>query len=255
MQNQQLVEGIREFLRNEQKIGKNVIIYKRNPNISEFLSTFKIGVKLDQYKEIILQEETGLELGGINKKSFSLIFPIHNLNLIDDGRITLLGHEINSLKEKSIDFGIFILMGINKTIEKEDGKLRQLNFISNSIEGFLIRSIPRRFWCRISNYAKNNNISFEFLGNAIQYLFKQKFGNLVDSMEILFINSYPDSIDEFRNVSSEIFRQIKQGWIDKIEEWKKKVDCEYDWGCEICPYRDECYNLKKVLIKREELQN
>ena len=109
MQNHQLIQRIRDFIIKEHQSGKNLITYKRNPDFSNFLYNYKIGVKLDHYKEIILQEETRLELGGINKKSFSLIFPIPEIELIEDGKITILGNEINSIKEGSVDFGIFII--------------------------------------------------------------------------------------------------------------------------------------------------
>ncbi len=41
----------------------------------------------------------------------------------------------------------------------------------------------------------------------------------------------------------------------KVDKWKKKIDCDYDWGCEICPYREECYNIKQVLVERERIGN
>ncbi|TKJ27303.1 MAG: hypothetical protein CEE42_02670 [Promethearchaeota archaeon Loki_b31] len=145
-----------------------------------------------------------------------------------------------------------LLIGVNKS-EIENDELRQLSFISNSIEGFLIRTIPRRFWCRISSNTLQHNFSFEFLGNAIFHLYHQKFGNLIKAMEIFFINTYTDSIGHFKEISSEITAQFAKKWKAKIEEWKKRVDCEYAWACQICPYRENCYYVKEVLIKREEL--
>jgi len=161
MQNRQLIQRIRDLIENENKIGKNLITYQRNPDFSKFLSSYKIGVKLDQYNEIILQEETGLELGGSDKNSFSVVFPISELELIQDGKISILGHEINSIENSSVDFGIFLLIGVDNALENQNQDLKQMNFISNSIEGYLIRTIPRRFWCRISSSVIKNNFSFD----------------------------------------------------------------------------------------------
>ncbi len=251
MQNQRLIQRLRDFFNKEYEIGKNLITYQKNLDYYNFFGKSNIGVKLDYFKKVILQEETGLELGGVNKKSFLLVFPIQELENLHDGNITLLGQEIKAIKESSIDFGLFILIGVNKS-EIENDELRQLSFISNSIEGFLIRTIPRRFWCRISYNALQRNFSFELLGNAIFHLYHQKFGNLIKAMEIFFI-TYTDSIGHFKEISSEITAQFAKKWKAKIEEWKKKIDCEYDWGCQICPYRENCYYIKEVLIKREEL--
>lgn len=211
-----------------------------------------IGVELDNFKEIILKEETKLELGGIDKKSFSLIYPSNELDHIQDGVITLIGPEINDISDQSIDFGIFILIGSKKINEKDFDALRHLSFISSGIEGFMIRTIPRRFWCRISeNVIKK--FSFEFLGKAIIYLYKQEFKELITTMEIILINSYPDLIDEFIEVSSDIRKYIDSKWKDKIEKWKKRIDCDYDWECDDCLYYDTCEVVKEVLEERSKI--
>ena len=71
---------------------------------------------------------------------------------------------------------------------------------------------------------------------------------------VFFINSDPNLIDEFLNIISKIIADINDQWIQKIEQWRKRIDCEYDWGCEICPYQEECYEIKQVLIEREKIK-
>jgi len=254
MQNKIIIEKIRDFLTKEHQKGKPLVSYRLNSNQINFFNNFQIKVGLNDFKEIILEEETGLELGGMNKKSFSIIYPINNTGLIKPGVITLLGPEINETSEPSIDFGIMILIGIENSTEKEINELRQLSFISDGIEGFSIRTIPRRFWCRLSTSALQKGFSFEFLGNAIISLYKQKFKGLIKTIEVILISSYPDSIEKFIMLSSEITDKFKEKWRKKIEEWKKRIDCDYDWGCEICPYQEECLDIKQVLVSREEIE-
>ena len=249
------IEKIREFLKNEHDIGKNLITIQSTSNQFNANDDTKIKFGLDKYKEIILEEETGLELGGINKKSFSVVIPIEEINLLHAGNVKLLGNEINTIEELKMDFGIILLIGINKDNQKNIAELRQLNFLSDGIEGFSIRTIPRRFWCRISSSALQKGFSFEFLGNAIIQLYRQKFKALVKSVEVIFINSYPDSIDRFIVLSLEILAEIREKWKKKIDEWRKRIDCEYDWGCEICPYQEECYEIKQILASREEIKS
>ena len=249
------IQKIREFLKNEHDTGKNLITIKATSNQFNTTDDTKIKFGLNKYKEIILEEETGLELGGINKKSFSIVIPIEEINLLHPGNVILLGNEVNTIKELKVDFGIILLIGINKDNQENIDELRQLNFLSDGIEGFSIRTIPRRFWCRISNSALQKGFSFELLGNAIIQLYLQKFKELVKSVEVIFINSYPDSIDRFIVLSSEIFAEIREKWKKKIDEWRKRIDCEYDWGCEICPYQEECYEIKQILASREEIKS
>jgi len=253
MENKVIIEKIRDFLAQEQKSGKTLFSYRCDSSQINLIPNSKIKIGLDGYKEIILKEETGLELGGMNRKSFSIIFPITDAQLIEHGKITLLGREIHKFIEPNIDFGMMILIGTNNISDKEIDELRHLNFISNGIEGFSIRTIPRRFWCRISISALKKGFSFEFLGNAIISLYLQKFKSLINSMEIIFINSYQDSIEQFIVLSSDIHSKYKEKWKKKIEEWRKRIDCDYDWGCEICPYKKECYSIKQVLVSREEI--
>ena len=253
MENKTTIDKIRDFLEQEQNSGKPLFSYGSRLHQNNSSINSKIEIGLNQYKEIILEEETGLELGGMNSKSFSIVIPIKKINLINHGKITLLGREVDKITESFIDFGIIILIGINNATEKDEDELKQLNFISNGIEGFSIRTIPRRFWCRISKSALQKGFSFEFLGNAIIYLYKRKFEGLVKSVEVVFINSYPSSIGQFVVLSSDILSKDKEKWKKKIDEWRKRIDCDYDWGCEICPYREECYNIKQVLISREEI--
>jgi len=253
MENKITIEKLREFLEQEQNSGKTLFSYQSRLNQNNSLIDSKLKIGSNKYKEIILEEETGLELGGMNRKSFSIIFPIKDSQLIEHGKITLLGKEVNKITEPTIDFGMMLLIGINNATEKEKDELKRLNFISNGIEGFSIRTIPRRFWCRINKSALQKGFSFEFLGNAIIYLYKRKFKGLVKSVEVIFINSYPSSIEQFIVLSSDIFSKVKEKWKTKIDEWRKRIDCDYDWGCEICPYREECYGIKQVLVSREEI--
>lgn len=254
MENEIIIEKIRAFLEKEQNGGKTLFLYSFNPDQINSDVNSKLNVGLSSYKEIILEEETGLELGGINKKSFSIVFPISNSGLVEHGKIRLLGKEINEIVDTNIDFGVLILIEINRANDEEIEQLRHMIFVSNGIEGFSIRTIPRRFWCRISKSALQKGFSFELLGNAIIRLYKQKFKDLVQAIEVIFINSYPNSIDQFIVLTSEILTIFKEKWKQKIEEWRKRIDCDYDWGCEVCPYQEECYDVKQVLVSREEIR-
>jgi len=251
--NEDIIKNIRNFIVKESRDGKILTNYRAKSDPLRFFNVSGIRVGLDENKEIILQEETHLELGGMNKRSFSLIYPITDINLIEDGRITILGPEIHQILDFNVDFGLFVMIGVKNLTKKEYYDLKSLNFLSNGIEGFSIRTIPRRFWCRISHVTHNKKISFEFLGNAIIHLFRQKFKDLIKKIEILIICSYPDSIDEFIELSSDITNKFQEELKAKIDEWRKRIDCEYEWGCEICPYQEECYNIKQVLVERERI--
>ena len=250
MSNESTIGKLRTFIIDQKNANIEVNLYHECEDTIKYFQKNKIGVELDAFKEVILQEETGIELGGMNKESFLLIYPMKEKSLVRDGNITLIGPEINSIKQKSIDFGILLLISIK---EQSSQKLKQLNsftFISSSIEGFSIRSVPRRFWSRISTKVLNKGFSFQLLANAILHLYRTKFTNIIEAIEIILINSYPDIIENFLKVSSELTLKLKENWLKKLDDWKKRIDCDYEWGCEICPYQIECYEIKKVMVAR-----
>ena len=249
-----ILEDVREFLERESRKGKKLTSYKVKENPPKYFKEINIKIELDECREIILQEETKLELGGANKDSFSIICPTSEKKSIQDNIITLLGPEINEFTDNNIDFGMFILLKVKKISQKIFNELLHFNFISNGIEGFMIRTIPRRFWCRISHELINKNFSFEVLGNAIVYLYNQKFKDVIEVMEIVFINSYPDSIQEFADITKEIRESQRAQWKEKIEKWKQKIDCDYDWDCAECPYIETCEEVKEVLEEREKIE-
>ncbi|MFX0070145.1 MAG: hypothetical protein ACFFAO_03555 [Candidatus Hermodarchaeota archaeon] len=247
------IEKIRQFLNQDFQPKREIHCFTIKSNQIGYFNKLDIKVDIDKYKEIILKEETVLELGGENRNSFSLVYPISNFNIVQDGKIILIGPEVSEISERILDFGLFILIGYKQLSIEDVNILREYNFISNGIEGFMIRTIPRRFWCRISKVIKDK-FSFEFLGNAIYYLYKQKFEKTIKSIEIIFIVAYPDLIEEFKELTSDIRNQIEKNWKEKVDKWKKRIDCDYEWDCNECPYYETCEDIKDVLIERNKIR-
>ncbi|MHA1272136.1 MAG: hypothetical protein ACTSQP_15300 [Promethearchaeota archaeon] len=248
------INSIRNFIEDLKIKGYNIRFYKRRDNPKKFFKKLGIGVKLETYKEIILEEEALRELGGPNRQSFSLVFPILEDQLLKDGNIVLIGKELNEIEEKQVDFGLLVLLEIKKISEKDFNNLKHLNFLSNGIEGFMIRSVPRKFWCRINN-TKGKKFSFEFLANAIMYLYFQKFGEIIKSIEIVIINSNENLIKKFSELTKDIQEFYDSQWEKKILNWKKRYDCDYDWECEECPYNETCEDVREVLEERSKFSN
>lgn len=254
MQIENIILDIRNFLEKQKSNNNDFTLYNVSNDPLSFFKKLKINVEFENNKEIILQDETLLELGGVNRESFLLIFPTYQENLIYDGNISLIGPELKDIKESSVDIGLFILLGCKKITEKDFDNLRQFSFISNSIEGFMIRTIPRRFWCRINSDILPK-FSFEFLGNAIQYLYKKQFNDIIQNIEIIFICSKTELIAEFKEITSELYNYISVRWKNKIDGWKKRVNCDYEWGCEDCPYIDTCDEIREVLDERKKMED
>lgn len=243
------------FLEDVQNEGKEINTYEPIDVFNTNTYHNIISIQLDGYKEIVLDNETALELGGMNKKSFSLIYPIEppkkeaTTNLVH-----IIGPEIKEFQATEISFSLFILLTINELTNEIYEELRNLAFISNGIEGFTIRSIPRRFWCRISKDVIKKGFSFQLLGNAIVSLYRKKFRENIHSIEILMINSSPELIDKWSESTAEMRADLNARWRAKVDTWKKRIDCDYEWTCKICPYFISCKKLQKLLERRKNLE-
>jgi len=249
----QLFAKIRRIFQEQERKEKIFKVYHSKENFQEYIKHTEINVKLDQFKDIILEEETEIELGGFAKKSFSLVYPIEN-GVITDGKISLLGPELDIKSNKSLDFGMLLIIEVQKLTEQTYRELNSFRVLSDGIEGFSIRTIPRRFWCRISQNLMKKNFTFEIFGNAIIELYKSKFDN-IKSMEVFFINSDLEAIEQFLALTPQISLEFEKNWRKKVDGWKKRIDCEYDWGCDICPYQLDCQDFKDLLKTRNQLEN
>ena len=255
MKKEQFISLVRNFFEEQEEIGKQIKKYWFKESFQEDIKDLNIKVALNKYKDVILEEETQIELGGFGKESFSLVYLIEDDELIRDGHITILGPELNSESNKQLDFGIFLFISVRRLTESTYRELNSFNFISNGIKGFSIRTIPRRFWCRISYDLMEKKFNLEIFGNAIIQLYKSKFKETINSMELFFINSDREAIEKFLSLTSQVTLEFKEKWKKKVDEWKKRVDCEYDWGCEICPYQIECQDVKELLNTRNKLES
>lgn len=247
---------IDEFIKETKQLDIGIKSYKPLNIRTENRLAQNVDVQLNNYKEIVLGSETGLQLGGINNKSFSLVYPIQKANNISiSDEIHIIGPEIDEIRTSQINFSLFILLVIKNLNDEIYDELRNLTFISDSIEGFAIRSIPRRFWCRISQAVIKKGFSFRFLAEAISFLYREKYGQIVDSVKILMISSNPTLIDKWLGSTEKMRSDLNERWRAKVNTWKKRIDCDFDWACKICPYFISCQSLQEVLERRKDLES
>ncbi|MBD3254561.1 MAG: hypothetical protein GF383_05685 [Candidatus Lokiarchaeota archaeon] len=251
-----ILRKIRNFIKGQKEINKRIRVYDSKDDKPRYFKKLGIKVRLNENKQIILQEETALELGGIEKNSSSFVIPIKNknqLDLIQNGKITLIGPEIEEIPQHSIHFGMIILIGSENMSDTSFEELNRFSFLSNSIEGFSIRTIPQRFWCRISKDLMHKRFSFEFLGNAFLYLYDKAFAEICDSMEVLFLSNDLETLEALNMITQEVRATLIDRWKKKVDDWKKRIDCDYEWECEVCPYQETCEDLKKVMEIRDKM--
>jgi CO dehydrogenase/acetyl-CoA synthase beta subunit len=229
-------------------------IYQIKKDFFESFGNLHKFINPNSYKDIILKDETKIELGGPNNKSILVIEPTTTKNLVDDGNITLIGSDLGNFLDKSIDFGLLIFIEFNKIFKNYKIDWNNLKYLSDGIEGFMIRSIPRKFWCRIDKKFFHGNYKFEYLGFAIYHLFKKQYSKEIKKLEITFISSNFDLIQNLIDLNREMIISENDSLRSKIDNWKDEINCEYNWNCQECPYIEECTKIKQILRRRTELE-
>ncbi len=191
---------------------------------------------------IVLSEDTWLELGSPGTNSVAPVLVTGNLDLIEDGAITLIGPDVPEARG-TIPFAQILLIASD---EIQDEDYRKINSLQYELElrGYMIKAIPSSLtlWSRVSVESAREGFCFELLGSAIIESYKSRFQ--IPSMEVLFVTSSPEDVDEFDELRGKVTRII--GAMNKMQE-------EMSYDCSSCEYLDVCGDVRQLGALRERL--
>ena len=208
----------------------------------------KIGPRANP-RAIILQEDTHIELGNPRSGSCAMLLWTNNLSLVNDSQISLVGPEIDEAANKSLPFAQILLIGGRGLEEKDHLELERMQFVSDQIEGYMIRSVPRKMWCRVSKSAAQKGFSLEILGRALIYLYKAKMPQ-IEAMEVIFITSSKDDVLGLEKLATQA-RKTK--WERKKLKLREDglYECD-DLTCETCDEKPVCDEIRDLIVVRKQ---
>lgn len=191
---------------------------------------------------IVLHEDTWLELGNPNTKSTAPVLVTENLDLVNDGAITLVGPDIPEARG-SLPFAQILLIASD---ELQDEDYRKINSFQYELEltGYMIKAVPSSLtiWSRVSNDTAAEGFSFEVLGRAILHRYKSTFN--IPSMQIIFVTSSEEDVEELEDLRHKVTRIISA--MNKMIE-------EMSFDCSSCEYLDVCGDVRQLGALRERL--
>lgn len=243
------INAIRNFIESKKKIqGIKITEYFHQPDINFIKSALNIKVGPDSGPIMISKDETYLELGPPSKESISFVLQYPNAKDIYNGRITLIGSEVNELKGQSISFAQIIIIA-GKTDEKLHKRVERAQYIGKYIEGYMIRSLSHRIWSRISFDIMKKQFSFEKLGMALMLIYLTSFTH-IEAIEIIFVTSSDKDVKELKPFLVESQKISAK----KFNKLKKRYECDYEWDCIECPNSDICDEIKDMIEISENLK-
>ena len=248
------IERLREYLINIETQAQ-VREIQCPSEIDKLLQELPIKIGSQEKANIILKEDTAVELGNPSLASCAFILWTSNLQLLKDGRITLIGPDIPESIGQSLPFAQILLIGGSEIKDQHHLVLEQHQLISNKIEGYMIRLAPQRhrMWTRVSRVAAEKGFSFETLGKALMAIYKSEL-RMIEASEVVFITSSKEDIKELEKIASEV-NEIKN--IALAKRFGKTEDGFYECisdvaDCAVCPEQLICDEIRDIIRLRRK---
>jgi CO dehydrogenase/acetyl-CoA synthase beta subunit len=201
---------------------------------------------------IVLRGDTFAELG--SPEAGSCAFPLwtDNPGLVKDCRITLIGPDILESRGASLPFGQIIVAAGKEISDKQHSAIDESQYISDQIEGYMVKSTPGCMWTRISNKAAEMGFSFEALGKALIAIYKSRVSQ-IEAMEIIFVTSSKEDVRQLEEIAAQV-RKISKDIVR--ETWLARgydiLECTLGWDCGSCPDKTVCDDIKEVVKVRKK---
>ena len=196
-------------------------------------------------RDVVLMSDVGVELGGPETESYSLILWTENSSLVNKDTISLIGPELAEAGSRSIAFGRIVILSIEGFTEENTFRrcreMEQMRFLLD-LKGFMIRAVPQfqREWSRVSRDAISRGFSLGVLGSSLMRLFREL--DYVTGSEIIFITENEDAIRKIRSLTGDTARIIAA--MNKMAE-------EMSFDCSECEYRDVCDEAEDLRRMRD----
>jgi CO dehydrogenase/acetyl-CoA synthase beta subunit len=201
------------------------------------------------HRGIILRSDTYLELGNPLAGSCAFVLWTQKPSLIDDRKITLLGPDIPESPDASLPFAQILIVGGRELSDRDHEALVQCQYVSDRIEGYMIKSAPDRVWSRVSKEAAAKGFDFKTLGKALMGLVRSEEPR-VETMGIVFITSSKEAVQGLTGIAAQV-RKISKDIVK--ENWKVRgydIECASD--CSSCGEKQVCDDIREVISVRKK---
>lgn len=249
------VTKLTEYLREMRRNGRQVREIDCPTEISKLVEGLPVRVGLQANPDIILRRDTFIELGSPEAGSCAFLLWTDNPSLIADGRITLIGPDIQESPGASLPFGQVLMVGGEGLANEEHAALEQSQYIADKIEGYMIRSTSQRMWSRLSKTAAQKDFRFETLGKALMAIFRSEAPK-IQAMEVIFVTSSKEDVQLLEGIAAQV-RKIATDIVH--ETWKARgidlLECNFGWDCNTCPDQTVCDDIKEIVKVRKKRAN
>jgi len=246
------VTKLAEYVEEMRAGGKRIRETSYPATASQLMERLPVRVGPDASPGIILRGDTFVELGNPEAGSAAFVLWTDNPSLIRDGRITLIGPDIQESPGASLPFAQVLMVAGAGLGEEEHETLEQSQYVADQIEGYMIRSSSQHMWSRVSKDAAAKGFSFDTLGRALMVIFKSGMPK-VQAVEVVFVTSSKEDVQQLDGIAAQV-RKIAKDIVAKA--WKAKgidiLECTFGWDCTSCPDRPVCDDIREIITVRKQ---
>jgi acetyl-CoA synthase len=218
----------------------------------EINKTLPVRVGPNAHQGIILRSDTYLELGSPLAGSCAFVLWTEKASLIDDGKVILVGPDIPESADGSLPFAQVLVVGGENLTDRDHESLVQHQYVSDRIEGYMIKSAPDRVWSRVSKEAAKKGFDFETLGKALMSIVKAEEPR-IETMQVFFITSSKEAVQGLAGIAAQV-RKISKDIVK--ENWKiRGYDIECASDCSSCSEKVVCDEIREVISIRKKTKN
>ena len=211
--------------------------------------TVRVGPKAGA--NLVLRSDTFLELGNPDVGSASFLLWTDDPSLAKSGRVTLIGPDVPESEGASLPFGQVIIVAGKKLSGDKHELIERTQYVSDQIEGYMLKSMSRQMWSRISKDAARKGFSFETLGKALIAIFKSSVPD-VEAVEVVFVTTSKEDLQPLEEMGEQI-HEISKNMTKEI--WKSKgydIECFSPFDCNNCPDSAVCDEIKEMVNVRKK---
>ncbi len=157
--------------------------------------------------ERVRKDDMYLELGGQTKAGFEFVTS-KELDEVEDGKIEVIGPEIDDVKEGStLPIGIWVeVAGREMQPDFEPILERQIHDYVNGAHGVLHIGQRDIDWIRISKEAKEKGFKFSHLGSIIHAKFHGEYGKVFDKAQVK-IYTREEEVGNLIDIARQVYQQ------------------------------------------------
>ena len=232
---------VRAYVARKKEQGRAVREIACDTGGERLVAGLPVRVGPDAEQGIILKEDTFVELGNPSVASCAFVVWSDERAAVADGRITCIGPDIQHGEGRSLPFGQVMIVSGTELEEEHYPQLERTQYTSDQIEGYMLRSVPRRVWGRVSNDAAARGFCFETLGRSLMSVFRG-MNPLVEATEVVFVTSSVEDVHELDDIAADV-RKFSGELKKLVRQQDGTYDCT-EYSCTTCDEKPVCDSIR-----------